>query len=132
MQLNRTRVDALDLAQKDIKLRQLLWETSEEWETSIVTWYDEPFSNINIENATNLTAKTIKNCTMFEKNFPDNAIVGKVRKAAELFKTKLPVFAHLRNPALKGVYRLYVHYDCRYVHLHNIFHSATGSKLNNY
>lgn len=96
-------MDALDLAQKDIKLRQLLWETSEEWDNSILAWYEEPFSNINIENATNLTAKTLKNCTMFEKNFPDNAIVGKVRKSADLFKGKLPVFAHLRNPALKGV-----------------------------
>lgn len=96
-------MDALDLAQKDIKLRQLLWETSAEWENSILTWYEEPFSNINIENATNLTAKTLKNCTMFEKNFPDNAIVGKARVSAESFKGKLPVFAHLRNPALKGV-----------------------------
>lgn len=96
-------MDALDLAQKDIKLRQMLLETSEEWETSISTWYEESFSNINIENATNLTAKTLKNCTMLEKNFPDNAIVGKVRKSAETFKGKLPVFTHLRNPALKGV-----------------------------
>lgn len=102
-QLNRTRVDALDLAQKDIKLRQALWETSEEWESSIVVWYEEPFGNINIDNATNLTAKTLKNCTMLEKNFPENTIVGRVRKSAEAFKTKLPVFSHLRNPALKGV-----------------------------
>lgn len=93
----------LDVAQKEIKIRQLLWETFEDWEKSILMWYEETFSNMNMENATNLTGKTLKNCTMFEKNFPDNAIVAKVRKSAELFKSKLPVFAHLRNPALKGV-----------------------------
>ncbi|KAJ6638438.1 Dynein axonemal heavy chain 6, partial [Pseudolycoriella hygida] len=100
--MNRTRVDALDLAQKDIKLRQMLWETSDEWENSMTTWYSEPFNNINIEIATSLTAKTLKNCTMFEKNFPENAIVAKVRKSAEVFKEKLPVLGYLRNPALKG------------------------------
>lgn len=65
-----------------------------------------------MDNATNLTGKTLKNCTMFEKNFPDNAIVAKVRKSAEAFKVKLPVFAHLRNPALKGVINNFTYLLC--------------------
>lgn len=88
---------------QEVKLRQMLWDSTQEWEKSIHDWHELSFNSLDVEDLSNVTNKIIKNCTLLEKNLPKNKIVPQLRYDAEQFKEKLPVIQYLRNPALKTV-----------------------------
>lgn len=94
----------------EVKNRQLLWETAEEWEKCNKLWHEQPFNTLNVDEMTETSMKIIKNCTMLEKSLPPNKIVPQVRAEVEAFKEKLPVIQYLRNPALKTV-RMDIHLE---------------------
>lgn len=103
IQIDLTRFDALDTVMMEVRNRQLLWDTVDEWNTSNKTWHDQQFNTLNVEELTETSMKILKNCTMLEKNLPTNKILPQIRHEVEEFKDKLPIINYLRNPALKTV-----------------------------
>lgn len=91
----------LDEVMNDVKLRMLLWDSLNSWSSTIDEWYHSDFSTQNIDDMNLFIAKNAKNINLLEKGLPKNLIVPKLKDEVELMKTKLPVIAYLRNPALK-------------------------------
>lgn len=98
-----TRFDSLIVALTEVKQRQLLWNSVSEWNKCIEDWYALPFNSLVLEDLIAVNLKILKNCSLIEKNLPENDIVSKLRESAESFKEKLPVIGYLRNPTLKIV-----------------------------
>lgn len=98
-----TRFDSLMVALMEVKQRQLLWNSVSEWNKCIEDWYAMPFNALNLEDLIAINLKILKNCSMIEKNLPENDIVSMLRVSAESFKEKLPVIGYLRNPTLQIV-----------------------------
>lgn len=98
-----TRFDSLIVALTEVKQRQLLWNSVSEWNKCIEDWYNLPFNSLVLEDLIAVNLKILKNCSLIEKNLPENDIVSKLRDSAESFKEKLPVIGYLRNPTLKIV-----------------------------
>lgn len=84
-------------------MRQTLWNSLDEWSSSVQKWYRQPFNTLDVDELTERNGIILKNCTMLEKNLPPNKIVPKLRNDAETFKGKLPVLGYLRNNALRAV-----------------------------
>lgn len=84
-----TRFDALDEAINDVKLRMLLWESLESWNSILAEWYSCDFSTLNVEDVNMYIAKTVKNINQLEKGLPENLIVPKLRYEVQLIKDKV-------------------------------------------
>jgi len=87
----------------EVKLRQMLWNSTREWREAVNEWHSTPFHKLDVEEVTNINTKIIKNCALLEKNLPRNDIVPQLKEDAEIFKKKIPTIANLRNPSLKTV-----------------------------
>lgn len=87
----------------EVKNRQLLWETADEWHKVTTEWHGVSFNTLDVEDMTETSMKLLRNCNLLEKNLPANTIVPRVRQEVETFKEKLPVIQFLRNPTLKTV-----------------------------
>ncbi|XP_075157385.1 dynein heavy chain at 16F [Haematobia irritans] len=92
----------MDMAFTEIKLRQSLHNTMEEWEENHYRWVHIDFNTLVVNELVDLTIKTIKNCMQYEKYLPPNNIVPELKQSAEEFKSKLPVIGYLRNPNFRA------------------------------
>ncbi|XP_049536716.1 dynein axonemal heavy chain 6 [Anopheles darlingi] len=99
--LEVTRFEKLDLVINEVKLRQILWDSVQQWKESVEIWNEIHFHELNMEEVEALNTKILKNCAMLDKNLPKNDIIPKLKAEAEEFKDKIPVLGFLRNPALK-------------------------------
>ncbi|KAJ2954382.1 hypothetical protein O0L34_g2646 [Tuta absoluta] len=95
------RLEALDEAILDVKLRQTLWKSSKEWMDLYESWYEVPFNTLDPEEIQNTTINYGKIFNQLEKGLPPNKIVPKCKRTSEIIKEKLPVLTYLRNPFLK-------------------------------
>lgn len=94
----------MDQTFSEIRLRQSLYSTVEEWEEAYNRWTTSEFNSLVVNELVDLTLKTIKNCMQFEKYLPPNNIVPELKQSAEEFKLKLPVIGYLRNNNFRAVY----------------------------
>ncbi|XP_037299908.1 dynein heavy chain 6, axonemal isoform X2 [Manduca sexta] len=95
------RLEQLDEAINDVKLRQLLWTSSKEWEDMFKSWYENPFNTLDIDEIQTITINFGKVFNQLDKGLPPNKIVPKCKETIDIIKEKLPVMTYLRNPALK-------------------------------
>ncbi|XP_030378328.1 dynein heavy chain 6, axonemal [Scaptodrosophila lebanonensis] len=100
--LDLTMYEEMDQAFYDIRMRQNLFKTLEDWETALEEWELAEFNTLVVAEMVDLNAKTIKNCLQFLKYLPENNIVPLLQKSAEDFREKLPVIGYLRNPNLRA------------------------------
>jgi dynein heavy chain, axonemal len=96
-----SRFDTLDIVFQEVRLRQLLWDSIQQWKDCYEEWNETPFHKLNMQQIVELNTKTLKNCGMLEKNLPKNEIVPKLKLECEDFKEKIPVLQCLRSPDLK-------------------------------
>lgn len=96
-----TRFDTLDTVFQEVRLRQLLWDSIQQWKDCYEEWNETPFHKLNMQQIVELNTKTLKNCGMLEKNLPKNEIVPQLKAECEEFKEKIPVLQCLRSPDLK-------------------------------
>lgn len=96
-----TSFDTLDTVFEEVRLRQLLWDSIQQWKDCYEEWNETPFHKLNMQQIVELNTKTLKNCGMLEKNLPKNEIVPKLKTECEEFKEKIPVLQCLRSPDLK-------------------------------
>ncbi|KAI8430876.1 hypothetical protein MSG28_001009 [Choristoneura fumiferana] len=95
------RLEQLDEAINDVKLRQLLWKSSKEWNDCFTSWYTVPFNTLDIDDVQNTTINFGKVFNQLDKGLPPNKIVPRCKETIDIIKEKLPVMTYLRNPALK-------------------------------
>ncbi|XP_034255936.1 dynein heavy chain 6, axonemal isoform X2 [Thrips palmi] len=97
-----TRFEMLDEVTNELRIRQLLWDSLEEWEQSFNLWMSSEFSSLDPEEMMQFTNKNLKNVQQMEKLLPENLIVPQFKSAVQDIKEKLPTISSLRNPNLKA------------------------------
>ncbi|XP_028179118.1 dynein heavy chain 6, axonemal [Ostrinia furnacalis] len=95
------RLEALDEAINDVKLRQLLWKSSKEWNDNFTSWYESPFNTLDMDEIQTTTINYGKIFNQLDKGVPPNKIVPKCKETIDIIKEKIPVMSYLRNPSLK-------------------------------
>ncbi|GFO48619.1 dynein heavy chain 6, axonemal [Plakobranchus ocellatus] len=87
--------------QSELKLRDTLWSSLDDWDKMIINWMEVPFSEIDPEEVSQTTFKYMKTVHTLEKGLPPNDLVGVLKKKVEIMKSRLQVITDLRNPYLK-------------------------------
>ncbi|XP_050361252.1 dynein axonemal heavy chain 6 [Nymphalis io] len=95
------RLEQLDEAITDVKLRQMLWKSAKEWNDAYRTWYEVPFNTLDMDEIQTTTTNFGKVFNQLDKGLPPNRIVPGCKETIDIIKEKLPVMSYLRNPALK-------------------------------
>ncbi|CAH2103550.1 unnamed protein product [Euphydryas editha] len=95
------RLEQLDEAITDVKLRQMLWKSAKEWNEAYRTWYEVPFNTLDMDEIQSTTINFGKVFNQLDKGLPPNKIVPGCKETIDIIKEKLPVMSYLRNPALK-------------------------------
>ncbi|KAG7458844.1 hypothetical protein MATL_G00224900 [Megalops atlanticus] len=96
-----TRYDDLEELSAEMKLKQLLWDSLEEWDVLQATWMESKFEDLDPEDLSAQVTKYIKYISQLEKGLPPNSVVPKLKEQVETMREKLAVITDLRNPALK-------------------------------
>ncbi|CAD5112359.1 DgyrCDS1592 [Dimorphilus gyrociliatus] len=96
-----TKYEELEEVHAELKLKQLLWDSLEEWENCVSEWTDAKFEELDPETLTATTTKYGKTVVQLEKGLPPNGVVPLVKNKVNLMREKLPVISDLRNPNLK-------------------------------
>jgi dynein heavy chain, axonemal len=96
-----TKIDELIETAGEIKLKELLWNSLEEWDNYFEQWKIARFETLDPEELSNLVAKYTKNINQIEKGLPPNNLAPKLRERIEDMRNKMPVITNLRNQNLK-------------------------------
>ncbi|XP_045541953.1 dynein axonemal heavy chain 6 [Papilio machaon] len=97
-----SRLDQLDEAINDVKLRQMLWKSSKEWDDHYRSWYEAPFNTLDVDEIQTAAVNYGKQFNQMDKALPPNKIVPRCKQSIDVMKDKLPVISYLRSPALKA------------------------------
>lgn len=96
--------DVNDLV-KDVKYKQLLWETLSEWRVSTATWYEMDFTTVDVDKIAAEIEGYHASAMEALKNLPGNAVCEEFMGMIEDFKNLLPVIKDLNNKALKDEHK---------------------------
>ncbi|XP_023930267.1 dynein heavy chain 6, axonemal [Lingula anatina] len=88
--------------ERDLTLRRLLWESSEELTRLMEEWTSTPFDKLNVESLQKHTNRFTQTVFMLEKGLPHNEVLPKLKERVLDFKQGMPVITSLRNPALRA------------------------------
>lgn len=81
----------LDDVMNAVKLRQLIWESTDQWGKQVEEWTTVDFNHLIPEEMNLFTAKNMKNIHIFEKELPQNVIVSKFSQAVETMEQKVSI-----------------------------------------
>nr|XP_015200901.1 PREDICTED: dynein heavy chain 6, axonemal [Lepisosteus oculatus] len=96
-----TKYDALEELSAELKLKQLLWDSLEEWDALQDGWLACKFDALDPEQLSSQVTKYAKFVNQLEKGLPPNSVVPILKGKVEGMREKLPVISDLRNPCLK-------------------------------
>ncbi|XP_043915244.1 dynein axonemal heavy chain 6 [Protopterus annectens] len=96
-----TKYEALEEVSAELKLKQLLWDSLDEWDALQTEWMNCKFDILDPEQLNSQVAKYVKFVSQLEKGLPPNNVVPRLKEKVEKMREKLPVIADLRNPFLK-------------------------------
>ncbi|XP_072318696.1 dynein axonemal heavy chain 6 [Eucyclogobius newberryi] len=96
------KFDSLDMLTKDVQLKQLLWNSLEEWDNLKEQWQQNLLSELDLEALAAQVTKYSKYANQLEKGLPRNNLVPSFKEKVELMKSRLPVITDLRNPCIKS------------------------------
>uniref|UniRef100_A0A673W197 Dynein axonemal heavy chain 6 n=1 Tax=Salmo trutta TaxID=8032 RepID=A0A673W197_SALTR len=97
-----TKYEALEELSAEVKLKQLLWDSLEEWDALQAGWMECKFEELDPETLSAQVNKYAKCVNQLEKGLPPNSVVPRLKEHVEGMREKLPVITDLRNPCLKG------------------------------
>ncbi|XP_077196785.1 dynein axonemal heavy chain 14 isoform X2 [Paroedura picta] len=96
------RVNAeLSEIESELGLRQLLWNSQEEWTKLFFRWKNTIFWNLDVDVIQKEVNRLIQIILILEKGLPENTIVPALKNSLLDFKEFLPVIISLRNPCLQ-------------------------------
>ncbi|KAF6321024.1 dynein axonemal heavy chain 6 [Rhinolophus ferrumequinum] len=93
--------ETLEEVSAELKLKQLLWDSSSEWDQLHQEWLQSKFDCLDPEVLNSQVSKYAKFVTQLEKGLPPNSVVPQLKTKVEKMKEMLPVIIDLRNPSLK-------------------------------
>jgi hypothetical protein len=79
----------LDDVMTTVKLRQLLWESTDQWTKQVQEWTTVDFNQLTPEDMFHFTAKNVKYVRNFEEELPQNRIVSRFSQAVDTMKEKV-------------------------------------------
>ncbi|XP_055022499.1 LOW QUALITY PROTEIN: dynein axonemal heavy chain 6-like [Boleophthalmus pectinirostris] len=95
------KFESLKMLTTKVQLKQLLWDSLEEWDTLQEKWRKSLLSKLDLEMLAAQVTKYSKYANQMEKGLPCNNLVPSFKKKVELMKCRLPVITDLRNPCIK-------------------------------
>ncbi|CAG5008078.1 unnamed protein product [Parnassius apollo] len=96
-----SRLDQLDDAINDVKLRQMLWKSSKEWNELYQSWYEVPFNTLDPEEIQTAAMNYGKQFNQLDKAIPPNKIVPKCKATVNIIKEKVEeMWASLEFPVV--------------------------------
>ncbi|CAG5121595.1 unnamed protein product, partial [Candidula unifasciata] len=96
-----SKFDALEETHAELKLKDMLWNAIDEWESFMNEWMTAPFETLDPEQMSNTTLKYAKNVLQLEKGLPPNGVVPILKEKVEFIREKMQTITDLRNPCLK-------------------------------
>ncbi|CAJ1051192.1 LOW QUALITY PROTEIN: dynein heavy chain 6%2C axonemal [Xyrichtys novacula] len=99
--LQMMKSDSLDELISEFRLKQLLWERMEEWDTLEERCKQSTLQNLDLEDWRTQVNKYSMCVNQLEKDLPRNSVVEGLRNKVEVTNQKLPVIADLSNPCMK-------------------------------
>ncbi|PVD36438.1 hypothetical protein C0Q70_03422 [Pomacea canaliculata] len=96
-----TKYEALEEAHAELKLKELLWKSMDEWDGLMNEWTEAPFESLDPEELNIVTTKYGKSVMQLEKGLPPNGVVPLLKEKVEKMRDRMPVITDLRNPTLK-------------------------------
>ncbi|XP_063775637.1 dynein axonemal heavy chain 6 [Pseudophryne corroboree] len=96
-----TKFDALEEVSAEIKLKQLLWDSLNDWDVLQAEWMLSKFEDLDPEQLNSLVLKYAKFVSQLEKGLPPNNVVPRLKEKVDSMKEKVPMITDLRNPFLK-------------------------------
>ncbi|KAJ8402442.1 hypothetical protein AAFF_G00369310 [Aldrovandia affinis] len=97
-----TKYEILDELSMEMKLKHLLWDSLEEWESLQAGWMESKFEELDPEDLGAQVMRFVKSVSQLEKGMLPNTVVPRLKEEVEAMRVKLPVISDLRNPALKA------------------------------
>ncbi len=96
-----TKFDELEETIGEIKLKELLWNSLEEWGKYFEEWKTTQFDKLEPEVLNQIVNKYGKNVYQIEKGLPPNNLLPKLKNKVEDMRVKMTTVTNLRNPSLK-------------------------------
>ncbi|KAM9770210.1 dynein axonemal heavy chain 6 [Menidia menidia] len=96
-----TMFDTLVELSAEFRLKQLLWESLEEWDSLQDGWHQSTLKQLDLEQFSSQVSIYSKNVSQLEKGLPPNNLVPRLKDKVEVMRQRLPVISELRNPSLK-------------------------------
>ncbi|XP_071789676.1 dynein axonemal heavy chain 6-like isoform X2 [Asterias amurensis] len=91
----------LSEVERDLQLRRLLWESSEEWSRLVDEWTASQFDKLNVDVVQKNVNRFTQTVYMLEKGLPPNEVLPRLKERVLNFKQGMPIMTALRNPALR-------------------------------
>ncbi|XP_051801201.1 dynein axonemal heavy chain 6 isoform X2 [Acanthochromis polyacanthus] len=99
--LEMTKFDTLEKLTADFRLKQLLWDSMEEWDSLQYGWWQSTLMQLDMEQFSSQINKYGKLVNQLEKGLPPNSLVPNLKDKVDVMKQKLAVVTDLRNPCMK-------------------------------
>ncbi|XP_047189968.1 dynein axonemal heavy chain 6 isoform X2 [Scophthalmus maximus] len=96
-----TKFDTLGELTADLKLKQLMRDSLEEWDSLQEGWRQSTLEQLDLEQLSSQVTKYSKYVNQLEKGLPRNNIVPSLKDKVEVMRQRLPVITDLRNPCMK-------------------------------
>uniref|UniRef100_A0A8C4HQX9 AAA+ ATPase domain-containing protein n=1 Tax=Dicentrarchus labrax TaxID=13489 RepID=A0A8C4HQX9_DICLA len=96
-----TKFDSLEELTTEFRLKQLLWDSLEEWKSLQDGWRQTTLEQLDLEQFSSQVIKYGKYVNQLEKGLPRNNVVPSLKDKVEVMKQRLPVITDLRNPCMK-------------------------------
>lgn len=84
-----TKFDALEETAAEMKLKQLLWSSIDEWDAMVNEWTDAEFESLDVELLNTQTNKYAKSVNQLEKGLPPNGLVPQLKDRVEGLREKV-------------------------------------------
>lgn len=95
------KFDELEETIAEIKLKELLWTSLDEWDKMYAVWSGERLDRLEMDALNQNVNKYGKYVYQIEKGLPPNTLVPKLRERVDDMRAKMPVITDLRNPSLR-------------------------------
>ncbi|XP_070577565.1 LOW QUALITY PROTEIN: dynein axonemal heavy chain 6-like [Ptychodera flava] len=88
--------------ERDLQLRRILWESTDEWSKLQDEWTATRFDQLNVDFLQKNVNKFTQTVFMLEKGLPPNEVLPRLKEKVLDFKQGMPVITALRNPSLRA------------------------------
>ncbi|CAF3110570.1 unnamed protein product [Rotaria sp. Silwood2] len=96
-----TKFDELEEVYGELKLKELLWNSLNEWDIMLEEYQTLNFDKLDHEQLTGIVNKYGKYVYQLERGLPPNQSLPILKEKVESLRAKLPTITNLRNPNLR-------------------------------